>query len=116
VTNPFTIQFILFRNVDGFFALLTLNLRDVRAYLFWRKHAPHLGNKSRKLSGEFGMLGGSAGKTYKLLTDDIVERRLEPVACLDCSSRFALLKPNFMMFACTHRVVFASIMLPYKGR
>jgi hypothetical protein len=57
------------------------------------------------------MLGGSAGKIYKLLTDDIVERRLEPVTCLDRSSRFALLNPNFMVFACTHRLAIASIML-----
>ena len=47
------------------------------------------------------MLGGGARKIDKLLTDDIVERRLEPVARLDRFGRSALLNPNFMLLACT---------------
>jgi hypothetical protein len=54
------------------------------------------------------------GRRRRPLTDDIVERRLEPVAHLDRFSRSALLNPNFMLFARTHRLALASIMLPYK--
>jgi hypothetical protein len=41
---------------------------------------------------------GGARKIDKLLTDDIVERRLAPVARPDRFSRSALLNPDFMLF------------------
>jgi hypothetical protein len=56
------------------------------------------------------MLGGGTGKIHHLLTDEIVERRLQPVACLYRPSCFALLNPHFMMFASTRRLALASIM------
>jgi len=37
---------------------------------------------------------------------------VEPETGLNRVSRFALLNPNFMLFACTHRLALASIMLP----
>jgi hypothetical protein len=62
------------------------------------------------------MLGGSAGKIYQLLTHYIIERRRDSVSGLDRSSGFALLNPNFMVIACTHRLAFASIMSFAPGR
>src|SRR5450755_2330254 len=61
------------------------------------------------------MQGSGAREIDKLFTDDIVERRLEPVARLDRFSRSALLNPNFMLFACTHRLALASIVFPCNG-
>jgi hypothetical protein len=70
--RAFTIQFVVSEIFDIVFALLSLKPRGVYAYLFWRKHSPHFGSKSRQLSGEFGMPGGGARKIDKLFTDDIV--------------------------------------------
>ena len=75
-----------------------------------------LGNKSRKLSGEFGMLGGSAGKIHELLTHYIIERRRDSISGLDRSSGFALVNPNFVVGACTPRLAFVSIMSSAPGR
>ena len=49
------------------------------------------------------MVTGDAGEIHQFLTDHIVERRLEPKAHSDGPRRFALLDPNLMVFARTHR-------------
>src|ERR1019366_3075277 len=47
--RPFTMQFIIFQYFAGFFALFSLNPREVCPHLLWREHAPHLGNEPRQL-------------------------------------------------------------------
>jgi len=67
-----------------------------------RKEAPHFGDKSRKLPGEGRMVTGDAGD-HQFLADCVVERRLKPKALSDGPRRVALLDPNLMVFARTHR-------------
>jgi len=90
------------------FGLLAFKSREMDAYFVSRKHAPDLRYKSRKLPGECGMLMGRVGKIHEFLPNGIVKCRLEPIAHLDGSSRFALLDPDFLMLACTHGMAPAS--------
>ena len=76
-----------------------------------RKHTPHFGDKSRKLPGESWMVMRGAGEIHQFLSDRIVKRRLEPKALSDGSRRFALLDPNVMLFARTHRLALATTRL-----
>src|SRR5271166_5032567 len=85
------------------FALLAFESRKLGANFIGRKHAPHCGDKSRKLPGEGRMVTGDAGEIHQFLADRVVERRLKPKALSDGPRRFALLDPNLMVFARTHR-------------
>src|SRR5450759_947181 len=75
--RPFTMQFIIFQYFAGFFALFSLNPREVCPHLLWREHAPHLGNEPRQLSCEFRMFGGSTGKIQQLFSDHVIKCRFD---------------------------------------
>ena len=91
------------RVLGVFLGLFAFESLKMGANFIGRKQAPHFGDKSRKLPGEGRMVTGSAGEIHQFLADRIVERRLEPKALSDGPRRFALLDPNLMVFARTHR-------------
>ena len=93
------------------FGLFAFGSREMAANFIGRKHTPHFEDKSRQLPGESRMLSGGAGEIHQFLSYRIVKRRLEPKARSDGSSRFALLDPNLMMIARTHRLALAAIRL-----
>ena len=97
------------------FGLLAFESRKMGANFIGRKHTPHFGDKSGKLPGERWMVMGRAGEIHQFLADRVVERRLESIALPDGSRRFALLDPNLMVFARTHRLALAAIGLSERG-
>src|SRR5450830_116321 len=107
-------QFILFRNFTGFFALFSLNPRDVFPYFLWREHAPYTGNEPRQLSREFRIVVGGTCEIQQFFSDQVIKCRFEPIPQLDVLGSVALLNPNLVHFSNAHSLPLVSIMMPHN--
>ena len=104
-SRAFVRELILVRvaSVCVFLDLFAFEWLKMGANFIGRKHGPRFGDKSRELPGEGRMVAGGAGEIPQFLANRVVERRLKSKALSDGPRRFALLDPNLIVFARTHR-------------